>query len=207
MDYSKEELHVHSLFPTPIAQSHRDLTSKELEFLEKEYSKERKFNSTNELSKDNRILDKHEMNDLRIDLTAMINNYLYSVWQPANEIRAYITASWLCFNKTGDSHNKHNHGNSIISGVYYIDSDETDRLNFLAPKENPLGLYIRTKNFNLFNSPNWWLPTPKGSVLLFPSSLFHYVEPTINPNTRISLAFNTYVKGQINDEDQMELVL
>ena len=44
-------------------------------------------------------------------------------------------------------------------------------------------------------------------IVIFPSSLTHMVEQTISDDTRVSLAFNTFLKGNIgNNFELTELI-
>ena len=64
------------------------------------------------------------------------------------------------------------------------------------------------KQWNVYNSNLWWFPVETGQLILFPSSLTHSVETKKGNNTRISLAFNTFVKGTIgNNTELTEIVL
>ena len=82
-----------------------------------------------------------------------------------------------------NDHHEHSHPNSIFSGVYYIDADETDKITFTNPKFLPFTLDIQSTNFNQWNSKSK-VPTPSNTVFIFPSSFGHRVEPTTNKNTR-----------------------
>ena len=200
MDYSKDEMRIHSLFPTPIGETVRKVTSKEKEFFEKLQNEPRTKNQGNTFTQDNHVLDKSELYDLKIDLTDIVNNYFKTVYKPKFDAELYITISWVNYTETKQWHHAHSHSNSIISGVYYIETDESDRIFFNSPNVDSLGLKIKSKEFNHWNSSDWWWETPKDNVLLFPSSLVHRVEPTTNKNVRVSLAFNTFIRGTINDE-------
>ena len=47
-----------------------------------------------------------------------------------------------------------------------------------------------------------------GDVILFPSSLTHMVETKQGDNTRISLAFNVFIKGTVgNNKNLTELII
>ena len=64
------------------------------------------------------------------------------------------------------------------------------------------------KNFNIWNSETWWFSVKTGDIIMFPSSLNHMVETKQGDNTRISLAFNVFIKGTIGDNKQLtELIL
>jgi len=56
-------------------------------------------------------------------------------------------------------------------------------------------IHIDIEKFNAFNSKSWWFSIETGQVFLFPSYLSHAVETKQGKNTRISLAFNVFIKG------------
>jgi uncharacterized protein (TIGR02466 family) len=103
-------------------------------------------------------------------------------------------------------HHKHQHPNSFISGVFYINSNkEFDKIKFF--KEDYKTIKPEVTNWNLYNSESWWFPVETGDIVLFPSSLSHCVEVKKGDNTRISLAFNTFVKGCVgNNKNLTELL-
>jgi hypothetical protein len=83
---------------------------------------------------------------------------------------------------------------------------DTDKIHFNNNRHNVID--IQTENFNPFNSGSWWFPVETGQVLLFPSSLVHHVETKKGTNTRISLAFNIFIKGTIGSKKKLtELTL
>lgn len=119
----------------------------------------------------------------------------------------YITQSWLNFNPPGTAHHKHNHSNSIISGVYYIETDETDGITFSSKSNTNITanetLTIDVAEYNLANSRNWTIPVSTNSILYFPSTTLHEVAPNKSNKTRISLAFNAFVKGQFGTTENL----
>ena len=57
------------------------------------------------------------------------------------------------------------------------------------------------------NSESWWFEVNEGDVIMFPSSLTHMVQ-TVDGEERISIAFNTFLKGTVGDtNDLTELML
>jgi hypothetical protein len=53
---------------------------------------------------------------------------------------------------------------------------------------------------NLYNSKMWSVVPEVGSMLLFPSNVEHMVEPYLGDTPRITMAFNTFVRGEINPD-------
>ena len=83
-----------------------------------------------------------------------------------------------------------------MSGVFYINCHkELDKIKFF--NETYKTIKTETKDWNLYNSESWWFPVKTGDIIMFPSSLTHMVETKEGTNTRISLAFNVFIKGTI----------
>ena len=132
------------LFPTPVCQAdlHRELTEGELKFFALEKEKERKINTGNSYSKNKYILNSPELSNLKKDLTDLVNAYLYEVWKPKYDVEAYITISWVNYTEQGQFHHRHAHSNSAISGVYYIDTDESDRILYVTPNPDQIRMRV-----------------------------------------------------------------
>jgi len=202
------EATINSIFPTPIyiSKLNRELVNKELTFINKTKLDVCK-NEGNITSSDNYILNKKEFKDLKKDLDLRVQDYFNKVISPSNNITPYITQSWLNYTETNQYHHKHSHTNSLVSGVFYINCDEKfDKIKFF--NENYKTIKPETKDWNIWNSESWWFPVKTGDIIMFPSSLTHMVETKEGTNTRISLAFNVFIKGTIgNNKNLTELIL
>jgi len=196
------------IFPTPIYTSKLDrkLTTLELKFVDKNKKNFYK-NDGNITSNNNYILNEKPFANIKKELDLKVQNYFDEVISPANNIKPYITQSWLNYTETNQFHHKHAHPNSLVSGVLYINChQEFDKIKFF--NDNYKIIKIETKNWNLWNSESWWFPVKTGDIILFPSSLTHMVETKEGTNTRISLAFNVFIKGTIgNNKALTELIL
>jgi quercetin dioxygenase-like cupin family protein len=53
------------------------------------------------------------------------------------------------------------------------------------------------------NSDSWWFNVKPGGIVAFPSNLTHRVENVEADETRISIAFNTFVKGILGDNKSL----
>jgi len=82
--------------------------------------------------------------------------------------------------------------------VFYVQADKTkDKIYFF--KEEYKQIKIPAKEYNLFNSESWWFETGTNDLVIFPSSLTHMVEKVVGKE-RISLSFNTFLKGYIGED-------
>ena len=55
----------------------------------------------------------------------------------------------------------------------------------------------------MWNSSTWFFPVQTGDLFMFPSSTTHQVETKKGNNTRVSLAFNTFYKGNIGSNSKL----
>ncbi len=199
---------INGIFPTPIyiSKLNRELTNKELLFIDKNKLDCHK-NEGNITSNDNYILNNKLFKDIKKELDLRVQDYFDKVISPANNITPYITQSWLNYTETNQYHHKHQHPNSLVSGVFYINChEEHDKIKFFKDKYQIIKPEI--KDWNIWNSESWWFSVKTGDVILFPSSLTHMVETKEGTNTRISLAFNVFIKGTVgNNKNLTELIL
>ena len=167
---------------------------KELNFLKKQ---EYKNNSLNELSVNTDILNEPELFRCKEILTKCLDEFVSEVF--CCEQQLYMTNSWAARTKFGQQHQKHNHPNSIVSGVFYLQTEEES--SFIKFHRTPslrenINLHYHIKKFNIFNSETWNVPIKRGQILIFPSSLLHSVVLNDTNNERVILGFNTFVKGK-----------
>jgi uncharacterized protein (TIGR02466 family) len=197
------EANINGIFPTPIYISKlvRELTPLELKFVDKN-KKDFYKNDGNITSNNNYILNEKPFANIKKDLDLRVKDYFDKVISPANNITPYITQSWLNYTETNQYHHKHAHPNSLVSGVFYINChEEHDKIKFF--NESYKTLKLEVKDWNIWNSESWWFSVKTGDIILFPSSLTHMVETKEGDNTRISLAFNIFIKGTVGNNKQL----
>jgi uncharacterized protein (TIGR02466 family) len=188
---------LHSLFPTPVAffNIERGLTEIERSFI---LNQETRKSMGNTMTTDVDILNNEELFGIRQFIQTSLNNYLEHIYDPKTECRLEITQSWVNYTQPGEYHHRHDHPNSALSGVFYIDVDSDSDSIFFFNREYR-HLQISPKAHNVFNSDSWSFSVAKGELIIFPSSLPHMVTVTRSTRTRISLAFNTFFTGNIGD--------
>ena len=201
---------INNLFPTPIytTKIDRGFTKQELQFV-KEQKKHCKNNEGNINTKDNYILNRKEFKNIKKFLDKCCKDYLDTIICPKNNIELYITQSWLNYTESNQYHHQHSHPNSVVSGVFYFDSDiKNDKILFSKDDYQQIRPKIDNTKWNLWNSGTWYFPVQTGDLFLFPSSTTHQVETKKGNNTRISLAFNTFYKGSVGSNFELtELIL
>jgi uncharacterized protein (TIGR02466 family) len=103
----------------------------------------------------------------------------------------YITTCWAVVNGKMASNSVHNHPNSILSGVYYLQAPENSgSIYFSDPRPASRMLVPPVAEFNIWNFPKVSYKPYVGTMLMFPSWLMHGVEMNMSDEVRISLSFN-----------------
>lgn len=114
---------------------------------------------------------------------------------------------WLNINSKNEFNPPHMHPGCHYSGVYYVKvPKQTSCIHFLDPRPNQLNSRPDIKNVgknpfwseNKYDSSVYTFEPKEGKVIIFPSSLVHYVDPNPSDEIRVSLAFNsTYNNNQL----------
>jgi uncharacterized protein (TIGR02466 family) len=194
-------MNINNLFPTAVGFSklERELTEDELKFIKEQV---RYPNEGNTTSENRKLLKSVEMTEIREFIEDAMLDYFKSVYAPKFDVTPYITQSWANFTDPGQYHHKHAHPNSVISGVFYPQADrKSDKIYFY--KDGYEQIKIPASDYNPHNSESWWYETGTGDLIIFPSNLTHMVQTKQGDGTRISISFNTFVKGYIGSDDSL----
>lgn len=100
--------------------------------------------------------------------------------------------SWSIITPKGGSNTIHNHSNSFLSGVYYIQVDtESSPLNFYDPRDIKVFLnpFNSAKN-GTYTADVVNFKVKSGKLLIFPSWLKHSVPENKSETDRIIISFN-----------------
>lgn len=199
-------MRIQTLFPIPLGFFELDpgVNQEELAFIA---GLSQRANMGNRTSEDSYLMDRPELARLREFFKTSIDEYLQTIFAPKYDVELRITQCWANYTNLGEFHHKHEHPNSIVSGVFYVQSDSTqDRIYFYRNKYQTIKLV--TENFNPFNSDSWWFEAVPNSLILFPSSLSHSVEAVKTTETRISISMNTFPVGKCGAKEELtELIL
>ena len=186
------------LFYTPvyIKQDQYLLNANEIDYIK---SFKREYNvgkgAVNSISQVSNVLSKSPLQQFRKFLQEQIDTYFREIIEvkKSQEYQFYITQSWCNYNKKHESHSIHWHPNSMLSGVFIVQTDGTPLIFYKDLSLFPLVLNI--DNWNHHNSDNMAFETKANTLYLFPSCLRHAVASNKSDMERISVAFNTFVKG------------
>ena len=158
-------------------------------------------NIHNTISESKTLLDHDELKRLAFFFKTSLADYIRKTINPPDTVRHYITHCWANKTNVGESHHRHTHPNSIVSGVFYLNTVK-DRDAILFYKERDFGIMpvLPDKSqMTAYNSYSYRADAIPKRLVLFPSTLEHEVEVVQGDlDTRISIAFNTFVTGAVN---------
>lgn len=188
-------------WPTPIYENQVSLESliQIQSELYKVLSDKKQSNQFNDPWNDNRIqvsnnfkiniFDQYELSNFKQYLNYCIKDYTKILGDDVKDF--IISECWMTKSSKNNYGHIHNHMPYDISGVYYLQTCETDGSIFF---ENPLQICYSSKigNKNLFN-PSYVSKPKNGKIILFPSWLSHGVNTNKTESERISISFNVKI--------------
>ena len=186
------------LFPTPlyINNIHAPLINQQKNYL---LNLPKILNTGNLRSESGYIFEYPLFAELKKTINEHLKEYVNIVY-PNSNIDVYITQSWANYTEPNQYHHKHSHPNSFISGVFYVNAIKNeDMIKF--HKDLPPIFQINHNQSNNYNSQEVAILVETGDLVLFPSNFTHNVPPTTSKETRISISFNTFIRGNLGDED------
>lgn len=198
------KMQMHNLFPTPVGcwvygediQPFREITQ----------TYEPMESGQGNRWADHDVLSYPAFEPLRKWIDAALQEYYQAFFQPVNHEgqEIFITESWVNFANSEESHQYHNHTNSIFSGVFYLEGN--DAIEFMSPKPD-MQVAPEIEHFNEWNASTWWLPAVAAHMYIWPSWLVHGVPTAPREEERISIAFNTFLKGTLSTKPSTQLTI
>ena len=119
-------------------------------------------------------------------------------WDKEKQI-AKINNMWAIVNTGGSANLRHQHGNSTISGAYYVRAPvNSGDIVFYDPRPAPVYSHPNTTNPNFLNAQVNGVSPKEGALVLFPSFLDHSVNENISSSERIVISFNIRISIKNN---------
>ena len=141
-------------------------------------------------SKDFNLNDKEIMNFINLILPSIEKLMDDMSWDKVKQI-AKINNMWAIINTGGAANLRHQHGNSTISGAYYVRAPKNSGdIVFYDPRPAAVYSHPNVKNPNLLNAQVNGISPKEGALVLFPSYLDHSVNENISNQERIVISFN-----------------
>ena len=115
-------------------------------------------------------------------------------WDRNNQI-AKINNMWAIVNIGGSANLRHQHGNSTISGAYYVRAPKNcGDIVFYDPRPAPVYSYPNSNEPNYLNAQVNSITPNEGGLVLFPSYLDHSVNANLSEKERIVISFNITIQ-------------
>ena len=136
----------------------------------------------------------HQKEELK-DLIYIINHQTSKIiqeqqWDLTN-CQLIIDNCWAMVNYQYGFSKVHSHANSIFSGVYYINiPEQSGNIFFIDPRPGKMVLRPPLKEVNSWTTQQVSYEPQAGMMLIFPSWLWHGVEPNLSNKVRVSISFN-----------------
>ena len=157
-------------------------------------------------TKDRYILNRDDCKDLKEKIFKALNYYVREYLTVQKDINFYLQNSWVNMHKTDDYGQSHIHANSLISGVYYIQTFEDSGNIIFHKPDGYTNLFhtstnIRFEKYDNHNTDRYIIKPKDGTLLFFPSHLLHSIEKNLNKQKRYSMGFNFFAEGELYSRD------
>jgi uncharacterized protein (TIGR02466 family) len=166
-------------------------------------------NQVNLISDNLYIFEEPKLKSIKDAVHEALSVYAKEVMGISQEL--YVTQSWSLINPPQVGMHGHSHSNSLVSGsLYYCDlpSPAAGMIFDRHSAYQQLQLTPGKGKVNIYNTNKNIVQPKKSDLVLFSSSLVHYVEPNLSDQPRYSIAFNTFIRGKLGDyRDVSELTL
>jgi uncharacterized protein (TIGR02466 family) len=116
----------------------------------------------------------------------------------------YITQSWMNKNPPQSYHHTHMHPNSIFSCIFYVDGDKCPTSFYRYDDRTSFGnfaFYDGDKGSNVYTATKVGVMNEVGRLVIFPSSMVHDVDKNESAKDRLTISFNTFIKGEMGDPE------
>ncbi len=119
-------------------------------------------------------------------------------WEKQKQV-VKINNMWAIINLGGSANHRHQHGNSTISGAYYVRAPKgCGDIVFYDPRPAPVYSHPNVESPNLLNAQVNSISPKEGGLVLFPSYLDHSVNENLSNSERIVISFNIRISLKTN---------
>ena len=163
---------------------------------------ERMFSGNGDFTVNKYLLNTPECANLKKQIFEQVDVFTRKYLTVKNHINFYMQNSWGVKHHKGDWGQQHEHANSLLSGVLYLETNkDSGSICFHKPYGytnlfHPSTL-IPMNNFESHNSDEWNHVPENGDILLFPAHLHHSIKENKSNIIRYSIAFNFHVSGEL----------
>ena len=193
-------------FPTPVwtlqLDNYRSINEQMYKFIKITQSKDQQGISKSNIkgwhSKDFNMQENEPKDFIKFILPAIEQVITDMNWEKQKQ-SININNMWAIINTGGSANLRHQHGNSTISGAYYVRAPKNSGdIVFYDPRPAPVYTYPKAVNPNLLNAQVNGISPKEGALVLFPSYLDHSVNENLSNEERIVISFNITIQIKSN---------
>ena len=193
-------------FPTPVwtlqLDEYQSINEQMYKFIKITQSKDQQGISKSNIkgwhSKDFNMQENEPKNFIKFILPAIEQVITDMNWEKQKQ-SININNMWAIINTGGSANLRHQHGNSTISGAYYVRAPKNSGdIVFYDPRPAPVYSYPKALNPNLLNAQVNGISPKEGALVLFPSYLDHSVNENLSNEERIVISFNITIQVKSN---------
>ena len=189
-------------FPTPVwalqIENYKNVNEEMYTYIKDNQKKDQiginKSNIKGWHSKDFNLNDKEPQNFITFVMSYVEQVMLDMNWDKQKQ-NVKINNMWAIVNTGGSANLRHQHGNSTISGAYYVRAPENcGDIIFYDPRPAPVYSHPNANSPNSLNAQVNGISPREGALVLFPSYLDHSVNENLSNDERIVISFNIIVQ-------------
>lgn len=189
-------------FPTPVwalqLENYKSINEEMFTYIKEHQNKDQiginKSNIKGWHSNDFNLNDKQPQNFISFIYPHIEKVMIDMNWDQQKQI-VRINNMWAIINKGGSTNLRHQHGNSTISGAYYVKAPENaGDIIFYDPRPAPVYSHPNALSPNSLNAQVNGISPREGALVLFPSYLDHSVNENMSNEERIVISFNIIIK-------------
>ena len=193
-------------FPTPVwtlqLDNYQSINEQMYKFIKNTQSEDQEGISKSNIkgwhSKDFNMQENEPKNFIKFILPAIEQVITDMNWEKQKQ-SININNMWAIINTGGSANLRHQHGNSTISGAYYVRAPKNSGdIVFYDPRPAPVYTYPKAVNPNLLNAQVNGISPKEGALVLFPSYLDHSVNENLSNEERIVISFNITIQVKSN---------
>lgn len=188
-------------FPTPVwalqIENYKSVNEEMYTYIKNQQEKDQiginKSNIKGWHSKDFNLNDKEPQNFVSFVISYVEQIMLDMNWDKKQSVK--INNMWAIVNTGGSANLRHQHGNSTISGAYYVRAPEScGDIIFYDPRPAPVYSHPNATSPNSLNAQVNGISPREGALVLFPSYLDHSVNENLSNDERIVISFNIIIQ-------------
>ena len=195
--------HIYKFFPQPIfsfeVDDYKNLNIELKKFIYEEYDRDKEGVKRSNINGWHSKAFKFEKGNAAHKFAMHIEKYISIVFQqygwPFKPDKVKISEMWSIINKKNGYNESHIHPNCLLSSVYYVQAEKNcGKIIFNNPNQVSRNRFPKDLKKTEFSANIQKIDPKEGTLLLFPSYLWHSVEPNETDNDRIIVSFNIEIK-------------